>query len=75
MNIQTLSSIAQDLDDMAAQISTFKPVLNDIYDGTDNALSPSMYGQLEMIASLSDYINFRLSDAAAKLKKLNQPAS
>lgn len=63
-----LSTLASEIDGLAAQLSVFKPVLVEINDGTE--LSPAVFGQLELIASLSEYINNGLGDIAARLKKV-----
>jgi ABC-type transporter Mla subunit MlaD len=73
-HLTSLQSIAQELNDMAAQISSFQPVLNHINDA-DGELPGSVRDQLEMIANLSDYINSRLGEAAEKLSRLDKQAA
>lgn len=61
-----LCSIAVRLNAVAAMLSGIKPVLNEIADRED--LSEGAGGSLEVIASLSDYINCEISDIASRLK-------
>lgn len=71
----TLAEITQELNDVAAQVSTFKPVLNVITDGNSSILPGSVSEQLEMIACLSEYINVRIGEVAAKLSRLDRMAA
>lgn len=64
-----LSKLASELNDMAAQLSVFKPVLVEITDGAEG-LSHSVSGQLEMIGTIAEYINFNLCGIADRLKKV-----
>ena len=61
-----LALLAEKLNDLAAQLSVFKPVLVEINDNSD--LPRSVYGQLDMIATLSEYINDHLGGIAVRLK-------
>lgn len=61
----TLCSIADRLNAVAAMLSGIKPVLNEIADKED--LSEGAGGSLEVIAGLSDYVNFEISDISVRL--------
>jgi hypothetical protein len=61
-----LVALAVEINDLAAQLSAFKPVLVEINDSIE--ISSSAYGQLELIASLSEYINRELSNIAVRLQ-------
>lgn len=63
-----LAALASEINDLAAKLSVFKPVLVEINDNTE--LSSSVNGQLELIASLSEYINYGLGDIAVRLQKV-----
>jgi len=63
-----LAALATKINDLAAQLSVFKPVLVEINDGTE--LSSAVFGQLELIASMSGYINKELSGVASRLQKV-----
>lgn len=63
-----LAKISSEIDALAAQISVFKPVLVSINDSA--ILEPSVYGQLEMIATLSEYINSALGNISDRMKEV-----
>ena len=75
MTAEGYKKLVDELNEMSAQISTFKPVLNEITDGDNSKLPGIVCGQLEMIACLSEYLQFRLCEAAAKLSRLDKLAA
>lgn len=70
----SLETIQQEINDMAAQISVFAPVLNEICDGELDSQAGSTLERLEMIAALSKYINSNLSDIAGRLGRISNGA-
>ena len=68
-----LSGDSNKLQEYADQLSAIKPVLNHINDS--GSIDQPIYGQLEMVATVTDNINLGLSDMAEKLKEVGKQAA
>lgn len=64
-----IHDITNRLNEMAGELSCFQPVITRICDEQSSTISAAVCGQLEMISSLSERINFELSQIALDLRK------
>jgi hypothetical protein len=68
-----LSGYTEKLEEYASQLSAIKPVLNHIND-FGNGDQP-VFGQLELVATVTEDINLGLSDIVEKLKGISKQAA